>query len=465
MAWAGLIRVGRSKMTPGNTGRVIWIKPAVSQHLPWAATWGQLSRTAIKGAVRRSDPLSHAPMTGPTVHIPAVRSAALERLAQFAPSAGQPYASGRNTDAGPDAPGAVSKLSPYLRYRLIHEQEVVAAVLEQHSLTAADKFVQEVLWRTYWKGWLEMRPSVWTHFLDERDRQRQGFPNGRALAAAEAGATGIEGFDDWARELVATGYLHNHARMWFASIWIFTLRLPWALGADFFLRHLLDADAASNTLSWRWVAGLQTVGKTYLATAENISRFTNGRFAPAGLATRAAPLAEPPAVPATRLPRPRLPQEGERSLLLVTHEDMHPESVFSAADLVTSTVVASDVALLWGAGAGVFVRSAAQDTAVRTAAHFACPAEVADRLDAATLIAAAQAQGVRQIVTAYAPVGPVAAALAAMAPVLEQEGIVLAQRPRPWDAQFWPYAEKGFFAFKQRIPEVLRGVGLEPGLA
>ena len=61
--------------------------------------------------------------------------------------------------------------------------------------------------------------------------------------------TGIEGFDDWARELVDTGYMHNHARMWFASIWIFTLRLPWALGADFFLRHLLDADAASNTLS------------------------------------------------------------------------------------------------------------------------------------------------------------------------------------------------------------------------
>jgi deoxyribodipyrimidine photo-lyase len=65
------------------------------------------------------------------------------------------------------------------------------------------------------------------------------------------------------QELVETGYLHNHARMWFASIWIFTLRLPWELGADFFLRHLLDGDAASNTLSWRWVAGLHTKGKHY----------------------------------------------------------------------------------------------------------------------------------------------------------------------------------------------------------
>ena len=43
--------------------------------------------------------------------------------------------------------------------------------------------------------------------------------------------------------------------MWFASIWIFTLKLPWQKGAEFFLRELYDGDAASNTLSWRWVAG------------------------------------------------------------------------------------------------------------------------------------------------------------------------------------------------------------------
>ena len=50
--------------------------------------------------------------------------------------------------------------------------------------------------------------------------------------------------------------MHNHVRMWFASIWIFTLNLPWQLGADFFMQHLLDGDPASNTLSWRWVAGI-----------------------------------------------------------------------------------------------------------------------------------------------------------------------------------------------------------------
>ncbi len=95
-----------------------------------------------------------------------------------------------------------------------------------------------------------------------------------------SGSTGIDCFDHWAQELADTGYLHNHARMWFASIWIFTLELPWQLGADFFLTRLLDADPAANTLSWRWVAGLHTPGKHYLARASNIEKFTLGRFNP-----------------------------------------------------------------------------------------------------------------------------------------------------------------------------------------
>jgi deoxyribodipyrimidine photo-lyase len=196
----------------------------------------------------------------------------------------------------------MSRLSPYVRYRLITEQETVTHVLGQHSLAAAEKFVQEVQWRTYWKGWLEMRPAVWRRFLDERDRQWHSFPDSRAESDVEKGLTGIEGFDNWAQELVETGYLHNHARMWFASIWIFTLRLPWALGADFFLRHLIDVDAASNTLSWRWVAGLQTAGKTYVATTDHIARYTNGRFAPKGLAAEAIALTEAPIAPPLEWP-------------------------------------------------------------------------------------------------------------------------------------------------------------------
>jgi deoxyribodipyrimidine photo-lyase len=391
---------------------------------------------------------------------PTNRTDGLSQLAQFAPKAGRHYAEGRNTDFGPGEFTAVSKLSAYLRYRILTEQEVVASVLALHDFAAAEKYVQEVLWRTYWKGWLEMRPSVWLRFQAERDQQRASFKGGRALAAAKNGTTGIEGFDDWARELVETGYLHNHARMWFASIWIFTLRLPWTLGADFFLAHLIDADAASNTLSWRWVAGLQTPGKTYLATSENIKRFTNGRFAPTGLAREAVALSEAPMEAARALPavKPHLPNEP--ALLLVTHDDMHPESSFTAPSNIKALMVAHDVQLLWGDNAAQFVKAAAQDIATRAAAHFGCAAHLTETLDVPTLIAAAQTANVSQIVTPYAPVGPVADALRHIAPALASAGITLSYQQRSWDRLFWPYATKGFFPFREKIPTILSKLGL-----
>ena len=191
---------------------------------------------------------------------PPTRTAALERLARFLPHAGRDYARLRNHDL-PGHPH-VSQLSPYLRHRVLTEDEVLVSVLSRWSLSSSEKFVQEVVWRAYFKGWLERRPDVWTDYRAgvaaawNRVQTEAGLR--RAWEAACRGETGIDAFDTWARELVATGYLHNHARMWFASMWCFTLELPWQLGADFFLRHLLDGDPASNTLGWRWVAGLHT---------------------------------------------------------------------------------------------------------------------------------------------------------------------------------------------------------------
>ena len=106
---------------------------------------------------------------------------------------------------------------------------------------------------------------------------------------AIAGRTNIECFNEWVNELKENNYLHNHARMWFASIWIFTLELPWQLGAEFFMEHLYDGDAASNTLGWRWVAGIQTPGKNYLASEWNIKKFTNNRFSNVKLNENAPP--------------------------------------------------------------------------------------------------------------------------------------------------------------------------------
>ncbi len=391
---------------------------------------------------------------------PSTRAEGSARLAAFAPHAGSAYASGRNTDNGPKGHAHVSLLSPYLRHRLITEKEVVAAVLAHHNMATAEKYVQEVLWRSYWKGWLEMRPVVWSQFLAERDAARDGFPNSRAIAAAENGMTGIEGFDDWARELVETGYLHNHARMWFASIWIFTLRLPWTLGADFFLRHLLDADPASNTLSWRWVAGLQTVGKTYLATSDNIARHTNGRFSPKGLAKEAVALVEASIAPASRLPE-HLPYDLVKpSLLLVTQEDMSPETLFPQSAAIAAAVVAVPENLLWGNASAQFVTGAADDTAARIKQHYRCDTQVVQSLDAENIIAAARAADVTQVIAPYAPVGPVADALTHATPILAQAGVTLSQSRRSWDTQFWPHAKKGFFSFKEQILTGLDAEGI-----
>ena len=190
----------------------------------------------------------------------------------------------------------------YLKDSLIGAPEVLEAVLAQHSLRAAEKFIAEVFWRIYFKGYLEQRPQIWDDYRTGRNAALALVQNNAGIRTAYTqaieGRTGIEAFDVWAKELVATGYLHNHARMWFASIWIFTLKLDWRLGADFFLRHLMDGDAASNTLSWRWVAGLHTKGKHYLARADNIARYTAGRDGGAleakGLAgDEAEPLTEP----------------------------------------------------------------------------------------------------------------------------------------------------------------------------
>jgi len=229
----------------------------------------------------------------PLYHKPS-RSLALEKLTDFIPKAGLNYRNKRNYDFGPSNHNYVSQLSPFIRRRILTETEVLRAILNKYSLPSSEKFVQEVFWRTYWKGWLEMRPSVWLDYQNDLSRLENQIMTQAGLRksweTACEGKTEIDCFDFWACELKETGYLHNHARMWFASIWIFTLNLPWQLGADFFLRHLLDGDPASNTLSWRWVAGLQTQGKTYLARRDNISKFTNDRFDPRGLSSSAKAL-------------------------------------------------------------------------------------------------------------------------------------------------------------------------------
>ncbi len=208
----------------------------------------------------------------------ASRAKAVNQLDNFVENNLAEYSRLRNFDFGPEKRSNVSCLSPYITHGIINEKEVIQKSLSKFSFSKNEKFIQEVLWRTYWKGWLELRPNVWTDYLLELNQIKNEFKNNKDYLSAIEGKTNIDCFNVWVNELKENNYLHNHTRMWFASIWIFTLELPWQLGAEFFMQHLYDGDAASNTLGWRWVAGVQTQGKHYLASEWNIKKFTNNRF-------------------------------------------------------------------------------------------------------------------------------------------------------------------------------------------
>ncbi len=408
--------------------------------------------------------------TPTTVPFVATREAGLERLQGFVPNAGRAYANTRNYDFGPERRDNVSVLSPYIRHRLVLETEVLAAVRAKFAYSTAEKFIQEVFWRTYFKGWLEQRPGVWRLYQEGRNRQFEVLDMDRDLARryreAVAGETGIACFDAWSEELVATGYLHNHTRMWFASIWIFTLKLPWELGADFFYRHLVDGDPASNTLSWRWVGGLHTKGKTYLARASNIEKYTEGRFEPHRLSPEALALTEPETPGKKPLRQAASAPPSGPSLLLITEEDGCPEDLFDGSAIAGGiSLLATDdrSPLDVGDHAKAFARSGLEDAARRASDAFGCEVAAPQTSGdwARTLREAADAAGTKQIVTAYCPVGPAASLIAEARETLAADGLDLIEVRRLYDDTAWPHATKGFFALKTKIQDILETLDRE----
>lgn len=382
---------------------------------------------------------------------PITRASALDRLDAFVAEAALAYGTRRNYVDAAGAHNAVSRLSAALRRRVISEEEVVRAVLTAHPLEAVEQFVAEVFWRTYWKGWLELHRGLWRQFGQEVDREKARLATSREAAArydrAISGATGIDAFDHWAAELAQTGYLHNWARMQVASIWIFTLGLPWQLGADWIFGHLRDADQASNTLSWRWVAGLHTAGKTYLADEARITSMTGGALKANGLATTAKVPSEGEPPCQTKLREPTLPDRSAPSLVLLTCEDLSLETVLDL-DAVRGIVIARDLT------ASEADQIALADAMERSAQRWqTCQFEIEKLADLITL---AREIGCTQIVTGFAPVGPTADALENLCLLLTGHGIALAEQKRRWDRIAWPYCGKGFFQLRSRIPALLR---------
>lgn len=398
------------------------------------------------------------------------RDAALSHLAEFLPDAGRAYANNRNHDDGAGRRN-VSQLSPWLHAGVIREAEVIDAVLKRHSASAAEKFIAEVFWRVYFKGYLEQRPAVWRSYCEDRDAAFDAMESNAGLRTAYAeaieGRTGIEAFDHWARELVETGYLHNHARMWFASIWIFTLKLDWQLGADFFLRHLIDGDAASNTLSWRWVGGLHTKGKTYLARKDNIARYTANH--PKGPLTADNVADDAPTLEETiehqrqklELPGPVPTEALKRPYALILHDEAashvpldlaHPPSLVIGAARA-NTRSPRDV----GPITSNFARDAVSHGAGAAAAEYSC--ELRNWADDERLADILAEAGIDHVALPYLPTGWTRDALMPeLAAMVDNNRVTVLLDDL--NRATWPHARAGFFGVKKKIDGILRDLSI-----
>ena len=188
-----------------------------------------------------------------------------QRLSAIDPTV---YARSRNT-----LDGAVTGLSPYLTHGLLSLPDAARAIHARHSLSFDDKLVFEFGWREFFQHVWERQKSPDAIFQD-----LHGAPTWHGQYAdtlpldIRHGCTGVAAIDNAVRILYATGYLHNHARMWLASYVVHVRKVHWRAGADWLYGHLLDGDLPSNHLSWQWVAGT-FASKPYLFNAENVVKY------------------------------------------------------------------------------------------------------------------------------------------------------------------------------------------------
>jgi deoxyribodipyrimidine photo-lyase len=170
--------------------------------------------------------------------------------------------------------GKVTRLSPYLHHGILSLNEVRNEALARCSHPQQiHKFIQELAWRAFWQQVLRAHPGwAW----EDVEPYKTGFA---AEDYADAlpddiaqGTTGVACIDAFIQELIHTGYLHNHARMYLASYVVHFRRVKWQAGARWFLHHLLDGDLASNNFSWQWVASTFS-HKPYIFNLENVDTY------------------------------------------------------------------------------------------------------------------------------------------------------------------------------------------------
>lgn len=153
------------------------------------------------------------------------------------------------------AADGTSHLSPYLHFGCLSANELVQ-LAERRGGPGADAFVRQLAWRDFHHQVLAARPDA-AH-ADYRPRYDSWRTDEEEFAAWRDGRTGFPIVDAGMRQLAATGWMHNRARLLTASFLAKSLYLDWRLGARHFLHHLLDGDVANNQLNWQWVAGTGT---------------------------------------------------------------------------------------------------------------------------------------------------------------------------------------------------------------
>ena len=360
------------------------------------------------------------------------------------------YGKMRNFDLKDKSKNNVSYLSPLVARRIITEQEIVTRVTQKHKFKDIEKFVYEVFWRSYWRGFFESHPKIYFDYKTDLNNLIK-YTSSENYISAIYGNTGIECFDFWVQELTLSGYLHNHVRMWFASIWIFTLKIPWQLGADFFMRNLLDADYASNTLSWRWVAGLHTKGKHYIAFPENIKKYTNDNFYPVGeLNINPAPITQKNDYNIESFRFTKLKSTEQLSCLLMHENDLSFDLELNFDFIIIQGSIhpknkRSNVV-------NEYVSSCLNNALSNAKKKYADKVFRFDWNDSKKLNLFLDKNNIQRISSSYPMISDLKIQIDRFFKAIDTE---LVYYNNDWDISVWPHCTKGFFKLKKEIPRLI----------
>ena len=369
---------------------------------------------------------------------PKSKSKLIESIKQFSDTQILSYSLDRNFDYGIPH-NNVSRLSPYLRRRFISEYEVLKIILNKHKYENIEKFIEEIFWRTYWKGWLETHPYVYKEY--ELKHHNQIIPT----------KTGIKCFDHWKDELIETGYLHNHSRMWFASIWIFTLKYSWESGANFFKNNLIDWCPASNTLGWRWVAGIQTIGKPYIARAENIKHFTGNRFYPKGQlhedVTLSSIVSSHQKAIDINFPKENLITETDNLGIVLNNNDLTLNQEFKDLNINYHTC-------LFKLKNGNPLINKFENDIFEDIINNNNQIELVETIE--SLLRWIELKKIKKLILPYETVGNEIFKNSSFLNQLSDKKVTYQFYAREWDTNAFSYAKKGFFNFKKNIPYLLK---------